>query len=305
MKKEMRQHLLYGVVILLAVTGLVLYQDYKTAETRQLFASQVAQLGQQLTALQQQLDGQISQLKEALQAAVSGLNIELEKKETAIESLSGELDTLRTQSEQQVAQLEETIADLKIQNEDFSAIIEQVIPAVVSIRTDTGSGSGFIVEREGYIVTNYHVVQGATAAGVTTSDGETHRVRLVGFDRNADIAVMKINASGLTRLRFGDSGAVRVGEKVIAVGNPGGLDFTVTQGIVSAVGREDAGGNTYIQLDAPINPGNSGGPLVNTAGNVIGVNTLKASRLESIGFALESDLLRPIVNRLIDQDRAG
>jgi serine protease Do len=305
MKREAKQHLVYGLIIALVVTGIVLWQNQITIETRNTLGIQINQLNQQLKELQLQLDNNIAELQQqdsALKGDISSLNTTLSEKETAIQSLSGELRQLRVDNEQQVAVLEDTISNLKLQNQDFSDIIDEVVKAVVSVRTNVGRGSGFITEREGYIVTNYHVIKGASAASVFTYDGNTHAVRLVGFDQNADIAVIKIDVSGLDRLRFTNSDNVRVGEKVIAVGNPGGLDFTVTQGIISAVRRSDSKGNQYIQIDAPINPGNSGGPLINAEGRVIGVNTLKAFNLESVGFALEGNQVKDIVNQLIGQD---
>ena len=304
MKKEVKQHIVYGLIIVSIVVGIMFYQNKVTIETRQMLSQQIVQLMQQLQETKGELGGDIQQLEEkdvSLEENIQELLASLAEKETEIKALTGQLEQLRVQSEQQVAELEQTITNLQLQYQDFSDVIDDVIPAVVSVQTDAGLGSGFIVDRDGYIVTNYHVVDKATAAAVLTSDGEVHAVRIVGFDSRVDIAVLKIEGR-FSRLRFGNSNMVRVGEKMIAVGNPGGLDFTVTQGIVSAVNRLDAKGNKYIQIDVPINPGNSGGPLVNAAGEVVGVNSLKIAGFEGVGFALESNFVDDIVDDIIEGD---
>jgi serine protease Do len=219
-----------------------------------------------------------------------------------IKSLTGDLDQVKFDNKKQLGELEEKLSGLKAEFSDFSSVIENSVPAIVSVRTNVGLGSGFIVHGDGYIVTNYHVIEGATAASVIDSELESHAVRLVGFDANADVAVLKIEGRRLPRLSWGNSGDVKVGEKVIAVGNPGGLEFTVTQGIVSAIKRSDARGRDLIQIDVPINPGNSGGPLINTKGRVVGVNTLKIAGFEGVGFALASDYVENIVDAIIDED---
>lgn len=305
MKPEARQHIIYVAVLVVVVAGMLFYHTQKLNDVRNELVTRQAQLSQQLGETQNALDAAVQKLEEKdtrLEQGLQTVGVALEEKEAQLKTLTGELERVKVESAAQVSELQDKIADLKQQYQDFSDVIDQVIPGVVSVQTDVGLGSGFIVDRNGYIVTNYHVIKGATAAGVLTSDGDVHAVRVVGFDADADIAVLKMNGT-FTRLRFGDSDAVRVGEKVIAVGNPGGLDFTVTQGIVSAVNRADAKGNHYIQIDVPINPGNSGGPLVNAAGEVIGVNSLKISGFEGVGFAIVSDEVDGIVDGFIEQDQ--
>jgi len=167
-------------------------------------------------------------------------------------------------------------------------------------------GSGFLVSSDGYIVTNSHVVRGATDINVTLWDGRTFKGKIVGIDEATDIAILKIDATDLPYLKFGDSNELRVGDWVIAIGNPFGLGHTVTVGVVSAKGRslgitryED-----FIQTDAAINPGNSGGPLINIKGEVVGINTaiLNPSGMSvnaGIGFAIPSSLAKDIVPTLI------
>jgi len=168
-----------------------------------------------------------------------------------------------------------------------------------------GMGSGVIVSADGYIVTNSHVVKDADEINVNLSDKRSYKAKVVGADPESDIAVIKIDAKDLPTATLGDSSKLRVGEIVLAVGNPFGLNRTVTSGIVSATGRTNMGIIDYedfIQTDAAINPGNSGGPLVNIRGEVIGINTAIASRsggYQGIGFAIPSSSVKLIVDELI------
>lgn len=156
-----------------------------------------------------------------------------------------------------------------------------------------GTGSGFIIDSNGYILTNAHVVEGATNIYVTLTDKREFKAKLIGTDRRTDVALLKIDGSGLPKLPIGDSSRVRVGEWVLAIGSPFGLDNTVTAGIVSAKGRETNDSITpFIQTDVAINPGNSGGPLINTKGEAIGVNSQIYSRsggYMGISFAIPID----------------
>lgn len=178
-------------------------------------------------------------------------------------------------------------------------------------------GSGIIMSEDGYIITNAHVVEGATSLKVMTSDGETYEAQLIGSDTVTDLAVVKINATGLTAAEFGSSEDLRVADKVMAIGNPGGheLSSSVTIGYVSALNRAIANNTTgytmeYIQTDAAINPGNSGGALINKYGQVVGINSAKisATGYEGLGFAIPIDTAQPIISDLIQygyvKDRA-
>ncbi|MCA9284840.1 MAG: DegQ family serine endoprotease [Phycisphaerales bacterium] len=172
-----------------------------------------------------------------------------------------------------------------------------------------GQGSGVVVSDDGYIVTNNHVVEGATELKVNLSDGRTYEAKVVGTDPDTDLAVVKIDASGLTPAKLGDSDNALVGDWVVAVGSPFGLDHTVTAGIVSAKQRSNMGLTTFedfIQTDAAINPGNSGGPLVNLHGEVVGINTAirsQAGGSDGIGFAIPSSTVKTVVAGLKDSGR--
>ena len=185
--------------------------------------------------------------------------------------------------------------------EDFSGIIEDSVLSVVTIKTDISQGTGFIIDEEGYVVTNYHVIQNANAATITTSNYENHAVSLVGYNSEFDLALLKI--SGIyEKLELGNSDSIQVGEKVIAIGNPLGLQFSVTQGIVSGVHRTGPNElSVYIQTDAALNPGNSGGPLININGKAIGINNFKVGGSESLGFALESKYIKEAVNDIYQE----
>ncbi|GAI20499.1 unnamed protein product [marine sediment metagenome] len=182
--------------------------------------------------------------------------------------------------------------------EDFSGIIDDVINSVVIIVTDSGQGTGFIISNDGYVVTNYHVMENVESAGIYTYDGEMHQVSLIGYDQTFDIALLKIEGS-YDKLRFGDSDDIQITESVIAIGNPLGLRFSATKGIISAVHRKGINNlPAYIQTDAALNEGNSGGPLINKKGKVIGINNFKVSGGESLGFALESNYIKSTVNEI-------
>lgn len=168
-----------------------------------------------------------------------------------------------------------------------------------------GAGSGVIVSSDGYILTNNHVVEGAEEIRVTLPDKQEFQGRVVGLDPQTDLAVLKVEATDLPFVPWGDSSSLQVGEYVLAVGNPFGLDSTVTLGIVSALGRGGMGITQYedfIQTDAAINPGNSGGALVNTQGELIGINTAIFSRsggYQGVGFAVPTKLAQPIYTSLV------
>jgi serine protease Do len=162
-------------------------------------------------------------------------------------------------------------------------------------------GSGVIVSQDGYILTNAHVVSGAQQLTVTLLDGRTFKGRVVGADPVTDLAVVKIPASALPAAPLGDSSTLQPGDWAIAIGNPYGLNFTVTAGVISAMGRTlpDGPEETFIQTDAPINPGNSGGPLVDTDGRVIGINSAKFENAQGIGFSIPINTAKGIMAQLI------
>ena len=163
-------------------------------------------------------------------------------------------------------------------------------------------GSGFIIDKNGYIITNNHVVEGADEIKVKLADGREFKAKVTGRDSQTDLALIKISSifKNLPVLPLGDSDKIRVGDWVLAVGNPFGLGHTVTQGIISATGRAIGSGpyDDFLQTDAPINPGNSGGPLVNLRGEVIGINTAILAGGQGLGFAIPSNMAKSVVSQL-------
>jgi Do/DeqQ family serine protease len=170
-----------------------------------------------------------------------------------------------------------------------------------------GLGSGVIIDKRGYVLTNFHVIRGADAVTVRLSSKQEYRGRTVGVDPKTDLAVVRFEPeTEPTTATLGNSDILRVGEWAIAIGNPFGLDQTVTVGVVSATGRADVGISSYenfIQTDASINPGNSGGPLVNLRGEVIGINTAIVATGQGIGFAIPANMARRITSQLIDRGK--
>jgi len=176
-----------------------------------------------------------------------------------------------------------------------------------------GAGSGFIIDPRGYILTNYHVVEGAQSIEVVLGDQSRHPAKYIGADQRNDVALIKIDPKGkqLTTLKLGDSGAIQVGQKVLAIGNPFGFQSTLTTGVVSAVGRTVQTSQTTfieeaIQTDAAINRGNSGGPLIDTRGDVIGINSAiytPTGTTAGIGFAIPINTAKNIANDLITSGR--
>lgn len=168
-----------------------------------------------------------------------------------------------------------------------------------------GLGSGVIVSPEGYLITNHHVVEGADEIEVQLADGRQAQARVVGTDPETDVAVLKVELAKLPAVVFGNSDQLQVGDQVLAIGNPFGVGQTVTSGIVSALGRNQLGINTFenfIQTDAAINPGNSGGALVDAAGNLVGINTAIFSRSGGnlgIGFAIPASTARQVMEGLV------
>src|SRR3989442_14031083 len=197
--------------------------------------------------------------------------------------------------------------------DSFAALFERVSPTVVSIqvtkinkakpqrRFETVVGSGVVIERDGHVLTNAHVVDGAASLSVTLDSGSRASARLVGMDTVTDLALLRIEApSPLPAARLGDSSALHVGDEVVAIGNPMGLEQTMTRGIVSGLNRLLPGlaEQPMIQTDAPINPGNSGGPLVDRGGAVVGINTFISEEANSIGFALPINAAKAVLRDL-------
>ncbi len=227
------------------------------------------------------LENKISELEADTQSKLNELTISLLETRESLEESQEELTLLKASA-----------------GEDFSGIIEDAVKSVVTIRTDVSQGTGFILTDDGYLITNAHVLVGASKVQVITYEQEIINAQLTGYDGELDLALLKIPGT-YDSISLDDSDNVQVGEKVIAIGNPLGLQFSVSQGIISAIHREGPNGlEIYIQTDAALNPGNSGGPLINKKGKVIGINNFKVGGGESLGFALESNYIKSTVNEI-------
>lgn len=219
-------------------------------------------------------------------------------------------------------------------DEQASSVVEavatKVTPSVVGIRTTTsvasffgnqessGEGSGVVYKSDGYIITNYHVIADAIGSSSSkievflenSTDSKSYEASVVGYNISSDLAVIKINATGLTAVEISDSSALKVGQYVITVGNPGGLEFmdSVTYGVISGLDRIVSSDSEIplIQTDAAINPGNSGGALVNTAGQLVGINSSKivSEEFEGMGFAIPSNTVVEICNKIIEKENS-
>lgn len=218
-----------------------------------------------------------------------------------------------------------------MENTDFTVAAEKTIHSVVHVKntsyktirnrraeffygqgsgarqySQVGTGSGVIISSDGYIITNNHVIKNATEIEVTLNDKKNYKAKLIGKDATNDIALLKIEAKDLPYVLFGDSNSIKIGEWVLAVGNPYNLTSTVTAGIISAKGRDlkgSKGVDSFIQTDAAVNPGNSGGALVNTRGELIGINTAISSRTGSFvgySFAVPSNIAKKVVEDLME-----
>ncbi|MGB8191568.1 MAG: trypsin-like peptidase domain-containing protein [Chitinophagaceae bacterium] len=204
----------------------------------------------------------------------------------------------------------------------ITGVVSTVAPAVVHIQVQKpardprtrqqklmpASGSGFIISSDGFIVTNHHVIENAENIQVSLADGRIVSADPKGADSSTDIAILKIYESGLRALSFADSDALQVGQIAIAIGNPLGLQHTVTAGVVSALGRTLRANNgrlidDVIQTDASLNPGNSGGPLMNSSGHVIGVNTATIASAQGLCFAVSSNVAAYVAGKLIMEGR--
>ena len=220
---------------------------------------------------------------------------------------------------------------LESMDREVTELVDHVVPSVVSITTtpapdrealvrlffglsrggipkNNKMGSGMIVSPEGHIVTNWHVINGASQVTIQLNDGRTLPAVVAGADQRSDIAVLKVEAEGLSPIAFSDSELVKVGQMVFAVGNPFGLQETVTQGIISAKGRRtmSEAANEFFQTSTTINPGNSGGPLVDIHGKVIGINNFILSRSggsEGISFAIPSNVARRVYEDIVERGR--
>lgn len=272
--RHLKRHrnILYGFVSILVVVQIITFMT---------LSSQLAQVHASSLELRRTVQNSMEDLRQENYYQISEISREVTKQRVDLQT--------------QQADFNQQISVLRATNSDFSQVIEEVIKGVVSVGTDKSAGTGFIVHAGGYIVTNAHVVQDAQFVRILAYDSSLYEATVIKSDPTADLALLKINGL-FSPLDFASSDSVVIGEKVIAIGNPLGLSFTVTEGIVSAVDREGPNGlRSYIQTDVTLNPGNSGGPLIDSEGNVIGVNNFKIGNAEGLGFALDGEVVSSFI----------
>jgi len=287
---------LFAIIIILISQGYLFYGLNK----------KVKSLDDSLSALDDKVDFQ----RRNIENEISDLRNE---SANAIKSLGGNINALMKESEESKEAIEELSKGLEeLENvqikasKDFSSIISDVIDSVVLIQAGKGAGasigSGVFVSPE-YLVTNYHVVEGnPDDIIIGTVENKAFRAELIGYEPDVDIAVLYIADGNFPFLEFEDIDNVKIGESVIAVGSPLGLSFSVTQGIISSKSRTGPNGlNIYLQTDTPINFGNSGGPLINLNKKIVAINTWKIANVESLGFAIRSDVAKNVYEQIIEK----
>lgn len=280
--KHLKRHrnVLYGFAAMLLLVQIVAFI---------VLSSQVSQIRTSQTNFEESMKSSVEDLRQEDQYKINEITQEITRQKT---------DVQQRLAEQQQS-LDSQIRVLSASQGDFSPIINSVIQAVVSVGTDKSAGTGFIVHSSGYVITNYHVVQGGQYIKIITYDNRMIVATLIGFNATSDLALLKVEGV-FAHLDFAQPNTTEIGDKVIAIGNPLGLSFTVTEGIVSALDREGPNGlKEYIQTDVTLNPGNSGGPLIDRQGKVIGINNFKLGNAEGLGFALRAHVVNDFITKFI------
>lgn len=293
----------FGLVIILIV-GLG-FSSYSS------LSKKIDSLKLEVNATLSEADSKLSALSNKLAADNENRNrqfAEIKEESQKTAKLAKEIE------EQSANQLEKVKKDLETVSSasDFSSVTAKTLPSIVSVITDRSQGSGAIISNEGHIITTEHLITGTRDIKILTHDNKTYPATIIAqtpindISLYKDIAILKIGTGNVTYpfLSFADSSQVKVGEKILALGSPYGLDFTVTQGIVSAVDREIDDieykfDYKFIQVDAALNPGNSGGPVINKNGEIIGMTNLKLGWSEGLSFAIPSNVLREYKNKFI------
>jgi S1-C subfamily serine protease len=280
-------------VLIIVVSGVLFYAQN----------NQIDELRAKLSQSEFKLDAKIASLDNKINSETSGIRGEIAKSGEELDEVRKDLTTVEEETDKKLGEVKQNLEDEITGLEtnlagDFSDVIKVALEATVSVLTDKGAGSGVIISIDGKTVTNAHVISGASQIGIKTKDGQIYLAEIIGVDDTADIAVLKpvVVDQIFDSMRWGDSDDLEVGQRVVALGNPFGLDFTATQGIVSALNRQAQNGLKYIQIDTPINPGNSGGPLINDEGRIVGINNWKVGGGEGLGFSIPANTAEDVVD---------
>ena len=296
-----RQHLIYFLVLILVVSGLLFYNYYTSTKLKEDYNSKILQTLDSLKKTRTELVESISNSDIKIDSVNNDITTYKLTNQEDIKNLNSLIKQIEQQSNLQLEELKSDIKNVQVQSGDFTGIVEEVLSSTVSVLTNKGVGSGAIIRSDGFIITNHHVIAEASTIQIKTYEGRRHNADLVGSNPEYDVAILKVDTE-LTPLDFGDSEEVKISNKVIAVGNPAGLEFTVTEGTISA--SREFNNIKYIQHSVPINKGNSGGPLIDKNGEIIGINNFKVSGSESLGFALSSNEAESIANSIIENFNA-
>jgi len=302
-----KEIIVFAILLVLFSSGMVFYFNYKlnivnnqiqTAqknikdminENNQKISKEIDNFNKEVddgfSAIRNDFTGELNTLKKDYTASQ-------ERNKMEIKTINSLINEIESQSNIKLDEIKDELKNVKVKSSDFSHIIDDAVQSVVRISTDQGQGSGAVIDKNGYIVTNYHVVDGTNKITVLTYDRDYLNAKLIGYDKKIDIAVIKVNKT-MKHFKFADSDNIKVGQRVIAIGNPAGLSFSVTEGIISSVHRTGSNKlSIYLQIDVPINPGNSGGPLVDSSGRIVGINNYKIRDMEGLGFAIESNAVK-------------
>jgi len=287
---EFREKVTYDLILLnesLAVTQKVLFQQVTSikADTELEIATVQKQLSDSMNLVQKAIDALAKETK------------------TSIGSIEIQLYQVETTKEKTLSKLQRELGKLTAGIGDFSLIVDKAKQSVVQVKTTKQSGSGAIIDPTGVIVTNYHVVQNGGPITIDLPDKTTETAEMIGYDAAADIALLKIaNKKNFPALAFGDSSLVDVGDPVIAIGYPGGLDLAVSQGIISATNRIGTNNMPLFQTDVAISLGSSGGPLLDASGKIIGINVgihyLNLLGYERFGFSIKGNYVKKTTEKI-------
>lgn len=310
--KESKQVISIFVIIIMLLSAALAYSVYylnsslKNAkdECNNQVSALNTNLVKSISSMRNQFDDEIFRMQSNYSLRMdyyeNTLKAMREQNNKEIKALSTLIAKIEEQSSIQFEELKDEVTDIQVKSSDFSGVINDAMLSIVSIGTETGIGSGAIIDDAGFIVTNYHVVSGKKVIRALTYSGYTYDAKLIGYEPVIDVAVIKIEGKDFGSLKFGNSEELLIGERVVALGSPAGLSFSATEGIISAVNRKGSINiPIYIQHDVPINAGNSGGPLINSEGRIIGINNYKISGYEGLGFAIESNTVKNLTDDII------